>query len=74
MANIKVSDINPAGTELFADSESFMNDVSNDEIQHILGGRPDQKLSNASYFLCNPGTQSTRSWFACYQGGGGINV
>ena len=71
MANIKVNDIKPAGTELFLDSESFMNDVSNDEIDHVLGGLdddnmlPNRTLSNASLAFCNPGTESTASWFAC---------
>lgn len=37
MANIEVNDINPVGSELFADSESFLNELNNDEMD-IQGG------------------------------------
>ncbi len=37
MANIKVDDIKIAGVELFLDSESFMNDLGDDEM-NIRGG------------------------------------
>jgi hypothetical protein len=37
MANIEVNDINPFGTDLFADSESFLNELSNDEMD-LRGG------------------------------------
>jgi hypothetical protein len=38
MANIKVSDIRPAGSELFSDSENFMRDLNDSEMNHIEGG------------------------------------
>jgi hypothetical protein len=38
MANIKVNDILPAGFELFADSESFMNDLNENDVNYIKGG------------------------------------
>ncbi|NEQ83929.1 MAG: hypothetical protein F6K26_28225 [Moorea sp. SIO2I5] len=39
MANIKVNDIKPAGSELFGDSESFMQELSNDELNNLHGGK-----------------------------------
>ncbi|NEO66645.1 MAG: hypothetical protein F6J98_42250 [Moorea sp. SIO4G2] len=37
MAKIKINDINPTGAELFLDTESFMNDLGDDEMG-IRGG------------------------------------
>lgn len=37
MASIKISDLHPAGSELFSDSESYMNEVSEGELD-IQGG------------------------------------
>lgn len=39
MAKLKINDIKPTGAELFDDSESFMNELVNDEVGHVLGGR-----------------------------------
>ncbi|NEO02037.1 MAG: hypothetical protein F6K50_43690 [Moorea sp. SIO3I7] len=39
MAKIKVKDIKPTGADLFNDSESFMNELSNDELEQAMGGR-----------------------------------
>ncbi|MBW4641948.1 MAG: hypothetical protein KME23_02830 [Goleter apudmare HA4340-LM2] len=38
MAKIKVSDIKPTGADLFDDSESFLSEVSNDELENAIGG------------------------------------
>lgn len=38
MAKIKVNDIKPAGAELFDSSESFMNELKNDELEQAMGG------------------------------------
>jgi hypothetical protein len=38
MANITVSDLRPAGSDLFADSESFMHELTEQEIGGVLGG------------------------------------
>ncbi|MDJ0734778.1 MAG: hypothetical protein QNJ47_12040 [Nostocaceae cyanobacterium] len=38
MAKIKVNDIKPTGTELFEDVESFLSEVSNDELESTIGG------------------------------------
>jgi hypothetical protein len=39
MAAIKIDDITPAGAELFVDSENFMEELSNDELLAVLGGK-----------------------------------
>ena len=38
MADIKINDIKPAGVELFADSEGFLNELADSEIANINGG------------------------------------
>ena len=35
----EIDNLKPAGVELFFDSESFMNELSNDELEHVQGGR-----------------------------------
>ncbi len=37
MADIKLNDLNPAGLDLFADNEGYLNDLSEDELS-IWGG------------------------------------
>lgn len=32
MASIKIHDLNPAGSELFHDSESFLNELTDEEL------------------------------------------
>lgn len=38
MATIKISDLRPAGTQLFSDSESYMSELSDGEFDSINGG------------------------------------
>ncbi|MDJ0732603.1 MAG: hypothetical protein QNJ47_00725 [Nostocaceae cyanobacterium] len=39
MANIKINELNPVGAELFLDSDSFLNELSeSEEIINIHGG------------------------------------
>ena len=38
MSSIKVNDLSPAGSELFQDYESFMNELTNEELGSIQGG------------------------------------
>ena len=38
MASIKISDLHPAGSELFMDSESFLSDLSDVELSETMGG------------------------------------
>jgi bacteriocin-like protein len=39
MANIEINELKPAGAELFSDSEGFMNELSDSELDNINGGR-----------------------------------
>lgn len=38
MANITITDLHPVGSDLFMDSESFMNELSDAEINGTKGG------------------------------------
>lgn len=38
MAVIDISELNPAGSQLFQDSESFLNELTDDEIVGVEGG------------------------------------
>ena len=38
MASIQISELRPAGSELFQDSESFLNELSEREIGSLEGG------------------------------------
>ncbi|MBN3905577.1 MAG: hypothetical protein HWQ35_03030 [Nostoc sp. NMS1] len=39
MASIKIYDLNSAGSDLFRDSESYMNELGDGELSAINGGR-----------------------------------
>ncbi len=38
MATITISDLRPAGSELFLDSESYLNNLTESEMEELLGG------------------------------------
>ena len=38
MVNIKISDLHPAGSDLFSAPESYMNEISESEFDSISGG------------------------------------
>lgn len=38
MSNISISDLSVTGSELFTDSESFLNELTNDKLNIINGG------------------------------------
>ncbi|MDJ0732601.1 MAG: hypothetical protein QNJ47_00715 [Nostocaceae cyanobacterium] len=38
MANINVSELKPVGSDLFIDSDSFINDLMSEEFEQVLGG------------------------------------
>ena len=40
MANIKINNLNPAGSELFNDSESYLDELTTEELNVIGGGTP----------------------------------
>ncbi|MBE9037063.1 hypothetical protein [aff. Roholtiella sp. LEGE 12411] len=63
MANIKLNDIKPAGTALFADSESFLNYLNDDEIGQVTGGlAANSGVSNS----CTSGNCQTHAAFAAF--------
>ena len=38
MASITICDLRPAGTDLFQDSESFLHELTEQEVGNVLGG------------------------------------
>jgi hypothetical protein len=38
MATIKIVDLSPVGSEFFADSESYLNELTDDELNLTQGG------------------------------------
>ncbi|MEQ9234321.1 hypothetical protein [Coleofasciculus sp. E2-BRE-01] len=38
MSSLKISDLNPAGSELLLDSESYLNELTNEELNLTHGG------------------------------------
>ena len=44
MSNISISDLNPTGSELFIDSESFMSELTNSELNLLGGGKFPESL------------------------------
>jgi hypothetical protein len=38
MATIKIADLRPVGSEFFADSESYLNELTDDELNMTQGG------------------------------------
>ncbi|NEQ86153.1 MAG: hypothetical protein F6K26_40565 [Moorea sp. SIO2I5] len=48
MSTIKIAELRPAGSELFQDSESFLNELSEgQEIDKVLGGLLDVNVLTA---------------------------
>ena len=50
MASIQISELSPAGSKLFQDSESFLNELSDSDIQSIKGGATIATAMNNSFF------------------------
>lgn len=38
MSTINISDLSPTGSDLFSDSETYMNELTNDELSLVSGG------------------------------------
>ncbi len=61
MANIVISELRPAGFDLFSDSESYLTDLNEQEIMDTQGG-----LTAFSSYWCFRGTMAAmRSSVAC---------
>ena len=60
MGNINISDLRPAGADLFLDSESYLNDLTEGEMTNTLGGQgsfmfcTSQDTGCNSFAFCNP--------------------
>ena len=52
MANIDISDLCPAGADLFLDSESYLNDLTEGEMTNTLGGFVVSWWTEVSWWLC----------------------
>ena len=63
MGNINISDLRPAGADLFLDSESYLNDLTEGEMTNTLGGD--------SLFFCSLGICIIISNGVCIFGNGG---
>ena len=53
--NDENNDVTIVGTDFFTDSESFLNELTDDELQQVRGGKQKENLagvSTRSYFLC----------------------
>ncbi|BAZ13515.1 hypothetical protein NIES4071_53540 [Calothrix sp. NIES-4071] len=48
MAFLKISDLRPAGSEFFQDSESYLNELNEQEISATLGGGVVSVISQAT--------------------------
>lgn len=59
MANIKLSELSPVGSELFQDAENFLNELSDRELSNVFGG------SNSA------ATVSVKTMVSNISGGGG---
>ncbi|MDJ0567646.1 MAG: hypothetical protein QNJ53_01240 [Pleurocapsa sp. MO_192.B19] len=45
MAEIKLSELRPAGSELLQDSESFLNELSDRELENVVGGNGEGNIT-----------------------------
>ena len=52
MGNINISDLRPAGADLFLDSESYLNDLTEGEVMNTLGGGKGISLISCSFMFC----------------------
>ena len=60
MANINISDLRPAGADLFLDSESYLKDLTEGEMINTLGGGSWSFLFCGSFIFCGQGMGRAR--------------
>ncbi|NJL63519.1 MAG: hypothetical protein HC903_18900 [Methylacidiphilales bacterium] len=53
MANIEISQLHPVGSELFQDSESFLNELNEQELG-AMGGGSSELVTSAVYINTKP--------------------
>ena len=51
MANISISDLSPAGSDLFIDFDSFLRELNDNEFPEIAGGIMTPELPYESYTI-----------------------
>jgi bacteriocin-like protein len=58
--NDEKNDVTIVGTDFFTDTESFLNELTDDELQQVRGGNvaASIRVSSWSFFLCNNGRLS----------------
>ena len=56
------NDVKIVGTDFFTDSESFLNELTDDELEQVRGGKPGSTVSLA---LCDPKPNSNASLLLC---------
>lgn len=56
MASIKISDLHPAGSDFFNDSESFMSELTDSEIVNTQGGMITTTITTVIIPICFPQT------------------
>jgi hypothetical protein len=62
--NDENNDVTIVGTDFFTDSESFLNELTDDELEQVRGGTGNDGQSNVTLLLCGPGN-STNSALLC---------
>jgi hypothetical protein len=65
MANIVISELRPAGSEFFMDSESYMHALTDDEILETQGGAT---ITFSSMWCIRGAIAVTRSSVPCAEG------
>jgi hypothetical protein len=66
MADIKIENLNISGSELFLDSESFLSELDNDELNVLGGLMAESGVSSESYHDCGENGKSTHSYDHCF--------
>lgn len=72
MAKIKLSELRPAGSELLQDSESFLNELSDRELENVVGG--DTIDSVASQVTVSVGSEVNSGLNVIYFGSSNVRV
>ena len=54
MARLQISELRPAGSELFQDSESFLEDLSERELDFVAGGMDGNSPITVVVNISNP--------------------
>lgn len=63
MSNITILELYPVGSELFFDCESFLNDLTNEKLENLLGGQTISQVTVTAGFdmLPNQGAMANQA-------------